>query len=139
MTRFERKLTLVRYERDLALKAAEDARTQVNTSVSEDRRRAAEDEGRRMKESEGMRWERTEAEIRDHAVSDFLKSSRGDLVRDEAWRIGLLDYRDAILNYYPEIEARLLDRHFPMLFQNVETIEKLPILKQQDVLEPLGA
>ena len=62
-------------------------------------------------------------ELPEQLQSEFVQGSyafpyteEGEKFLREEWGAGLVEYRDAVLHYHPDLDARKIDRHFPDIF-----------------------
>lgn len=50
---------------------------------------------------------------RAEGAKDFALTPLGKAYIEREWAGGLLEYRETMLYYHPEVDARVCDRHFP--------------------------
>ena len=93
---------------------------------------------------EGVEKFKTE-ELPDQLQSEFVRgvkafpyTEEGEKYLREEWGAGLVEYRDAVLHYHPNLDAREIDRHFPKIFSHSriegETLPEI-IVKESPAVE----
>ena len=71
-----------------------------------------------------------------HDVKTFPYSVDGEAYIYREWGMTLVEYRDMVLHYYPNLNVKVVDRHFLKIFDYAKVEgEELPIIEVKDVAE----